>query len=183
MPTNNFQPWTQPEARNIGAKMARGEYLICTDIDHIVTCGLVETVRKTAFDVVRFKREVAILDETGEFTQDRAELTRWGFPPENGLRISAHGNSYAIKRELFLELGGSQQKAVYPNRDEVKLKRGIKKLEAAGKITRIPDDDRPYIYMFPNGRYSGDIDCNPFGFFHNLKRGDAVYNNTRVEYA
>jgi hypothetical protein len=31
-------------------------------------------------------------------------------------------------------------------------------------------DERPTIYMFPNGRYCGEKDFNPFGLFHDLKR-------------
>jgi hypothetical protein len=43
-------------------------------------------------------------------------------------------------------------------------------MEERGEITRIPDDDRPTIYMVPNGRFCGDKNFNPFGLFHDLKR-------------
>jgi hypothetical protein len=39
-PTNDFRPWTQPIARNTGAKIAKGEYLLCTDIDFIISRDL-----------------------------------------------------------------------------------------------------------------------------------------------
>jgi glycosyltransferase involved in cell wall biosynthesis len=167
--TNDFRPWTQPMARNIGARIASGEYLICTDIDHIVSKALIERVMVGDYDVYRFKREAGVLDENGNFTQDMNELKKYGLP-ERSLRLPAHGNSYAIRRGIFLALGGSQQKEQYPNRDEIPIKRGIKRLETRGDITRIPDDDRPTIYMIPNGRFCGDKDYNPFGLFHDLKR-------------
>jgi glycosyltransferase involved in cell wall biosynthesis len=168
--TNNFMPWTQPEARNMGVRAAIGEYVICTDIDHILPRETIDTVLDTKYDVVRFKRFIGALDEHGIFTQDRNVLEQYGYSKERGLRISAHGNSYAIKRELFLRLGGSRQKDHYPNQDEAPLKRQLKRLAKQREITIIPDDDRPSIYMIPNGRYAGDKDANPFGLFHELKR-------------
>ncbi|HRQ68059.1 MAG TPA: hypothetical protein P5031_05795 [Candidatus Syntrophosphaera sp.] len=173
-PTNDFRPWTQPLARNLGARMAKGEYLICTDIDFIITKEIVDCVRNTSYDVIRFKREVGILDENGDLTQDHDKLVEYGFPRDRierrGLRLSAHSNSYAIKRELFLKLGGSQKKDSYPNQDEIRIKHRIKKLAQSGDIKIIPDDDRPTIYMVPNGRFCGDIDYNPFNLFHSLSR-------------
>jgi glycosyltransferase involved in cell wall biosynthesis len=167
--TNDKRPWTQPLARNIGARHAQGEYLICTDIDHIISKELIERVLVGDYDVYHFKREAGALREDGSFTQDMGELKKWGLP-ERSLRLPAHGNSYAIKRGLFLALGGSQQKEQYPNRDEIPIKRGVKRMAARGEATLIPDDDRPTIYMFPNGRFCGERDYNPFGLFHSLKR-------------
>jgi glycosyltransferase involved in cell wall biosynthesis len=174
VPTNDFRPWTQPLARNAGAKIAKGEYIICTDIDFIITKELINTVLEGTYDVIRFKREVGVLDELSNFTQDVEQLGKYGFPVDRierrGLRLSAHSNSYAMKRELFIRLGGSQSKPSYPNQDEVRIKHRFKKLAAQGEITIIPDNDRPTIYMIPNGRFCGDKDYNPFGLFHNLTR-------------
>lgn len=167
--TNDKRPWTQPLARNLGAKYAQGEYLICTDIDHIISKELINRVLVGDYDVYHFKRQAGVLNEDGSFTQDMNVLKQYGLP-ERPLRLPAHGNSYAIKRWVFLALGGSQQKEVYPNRDEIPIKRGVKRMVEKGEITLIPDDDRPTIYMFPNGRFCGDRDYNPFGLFHNLKR-------------
>jgi hypothetical protein len=168
--TNDFRPWTQPVARNKGAGIAQGEYLICTDIDHIISRELIQTVYDSTYDVIRFKRELGVLHPNGDFTQSMDELLKWGYKPREpgAIRIGAHGNSYAIKRELFFRFGGSQQRLSYPNRDEQKIKRWTHRL--GDEIKRIPDDDRPTIYMFPNGRFCGDKDFNPFGYFHNLSR-------------
>lgn len=165
--TNDFRPWTQPIARNKCAEIAKGEYLICTDIDHILVRKLIDTVLNADYDIIRFKREAAILDENGDFVQDMEVLRKWGFIGKK-FRLNAHGNSYAIKRELFIKFGGSQQRTRYPNRDEQKIKRWTHRL--ADQIKRIPDDQRPTIYMFPNGRFCGEANYNPFNFFHTLSR-------------
>ena len=43
--TGNKGKWTQPAARNYGARKAKGEFLLVTDIDHILSRKLIETVR------------------------------------------------------------------------------------------------------------------------------------------
>ena len=173
--TNDFRPWTQQIARNKGVKMASGEYVICTDIDHILTRELIDTVMSTTCDVVRFKRQAGVLDENGNLTQDVNELVRWGLPQaridKKGLLLRPHGNSYGIRRELYLRLGGSREDKVttYPSRDEVPMKRKIKK-DPSITISEYS----PTIYMFPNGFYCGYKDYNPFGMFHNLSRKQCV---------
>lgn len=170
--TNNFNEWTQPEARNYGVKISRGKHAICTDIDHIIDASLIDFVRNHMdIDVIRFSRQVGVLDENGDFTQDIDVMRQYGLLPNRGLSLPPHGNSYSIKRELFISLGGSKSNATYPNRDELLLKKRIKRLQKSGEITVIAErGEKPTIYMFPNGRFCGDIDYNPFGLFHNLSR-------------
>ena len=170
--------WTQPAARNFGVRHSFGEYILCTDIDHIITRELISTVLYMQYDVVRFKREVAILDQCGEFVQTEAVVKEYGYEDRRfksrGFRIAPHTNSFAMRRQLYLDLGGVSEKkvgsGVYPNREEQPLKRAFKRKAAAGDILIIPDDERPTIYMVPNGRYCGEKDYNPFGLFHDLKR-------------
>ena len=169
--TSDFLPWTQPKARNVGAARAEGEVLLFTDIDHIVTKPAVEFGRSFQYDYGRFKRELGVLDKNGNFTQDPKELTAFGLPTEKaygGLRISCHTLSMFIRRELFIMIGGFREKThKYPTHDDGNMKRRLNRIE---RIRKCPDDERPYIYMFPNGRYCGDRDANPTGFFHGLKR-------------
>lgn len=174
--TGDKRPWTQPIARNTGARLARGEYLVCTDVDHILTKPLLDSARQCESDVLRFKRQFGVLDENGNFTQDIETLKAYGLPEERikkrGLRIQPHSNSYCIKRSLFLKLGGSREDRImfYPNRDEVPLKKRLKIDARRGKITI--DAYRPVIYMFPVGHFCGDPNYNPFGLFHDLKRDE-----------
>jgi glycosyltransferase involved in cell wall biosynthesis len=171
--------WTQPAARNLGVKSAHGEWVLTTDIDHIVTKELIDVVVNTNGDVVRFARHLAILDEDGNFSQDREILKLYGVLPNllkrRKLKVSPHCNSCAIKRDLFLRIGGvSEEKVgsgVYPNREEFALKRGLRKVFR--KKEAVLAEEKPVIYMIPNGRFCGDEDYNPFGLFHSLSRKDS----------
>lgn len=176
--TNDKRPWTQPIARNTGVKIAKADYVCCTDIDHILSEHLIETSCNSTTDVIRFKREFGILDEEGIFTQNKEILKLYGLPENRiktrGLKISPHSNSYTIRKSLFLKLGGSREDRImnYPNRDETPLKAKLKYLWKRGKITI--DEYRPTIYMFPVGHFCGDINYNPFNLFHTLNRGSHI---------
>ena len=43
--TNDKRPWTVELARNLGARMAEGEYVLMTDIDYILPKKAIEAVR------------------------------------------------------------------------------------------------------------------------------------------
>jgi glycosyltransferase involved in cell wall biosynthesis len=188
--TNDKRPWTQPAARNYGARRANGDYLICTDIDHIISREVVDIAANAKAHVIRFKRYAGILDEEGNFTQDVGELLKYGLKLRyfnRGLKLPPHGNSYIFKRQLYHDLGGVDERYVgsgkYPNREEVPLKQKLKKLRKNGSIDIIDDDSKPTIYMIPNGKYcgNGDINYNPFGLFHNLSRERNIGRQTNKQ--
>lgn len=172
--THDKREWTQPAARNRGIKYSKGEYLLLTDIDHILTRELIEAVRETDYDVVRFRRKPAVLDEKGAFSVDEQILRRYGLLPKYDKKLPAHGNSFAIRKELYLRLGGVSERLVgtgkYPNREEQTLKARIKHERLKHGLRVWDDESRPIIYMFPNGKYCGSRDYNPFGLFHTLSR-------------
>jgi len=176
--THDFRHWTQPAARNFGVKQAVGKYIIVTDIDHILSRDLIDTVYSEIYDVLRFQREVGVLDENGDFSQDFEKIAAWGFPLDRlhrkGLHISPHTNSFAMTRNLYWKFGGVSEKHVgsgkHPNREEQPVKRRWKKYWKQGRIRMTEDDDRPVIYAIPNGRFCGHKDTNPFGYFHSLER-------------
>jgi len=183
--TNDKRPWTQPAARNLGVKHAKGEYVICTDIDHIISNEVIETARNPGkWDVIRFSRQPAVLDQNGDFTQDMNVLRQYGYN-RNGLNIAPHGNSYIFRRALYIELGGVSEQHVgtgkYPNREEVPLKSKLKKLWKEGEINVWDKPPKPMIYMIPNGHYCGGKDFNPFGLFHNLTRSIRSSRRNRVQ--
>jgi len=140
---------------------------------------VVEAARNATDDVIRFRRELAVLDVNGDFTQDWKMLRAWGYDGDK-INIRPHGNSYIMRTSLYLGLGGVSEQYVgtgkYPNREEVPLKRELKKLEEKGEITIWQDQTKPKIYMIPNGHYcnNGDKDFNPFGYFHDTTRSIRV---------
>ena len=171
--TNDTRPWTQPKARNIGASHATGIILLFTDIDHIITRQAVDFGTTFAYDYGRFYRELGVLDEYGNLTQDPEVLMEWGLPEKKAkgdLHIGCHITSMYIKQSVFKKVGGFREKLTrHPTHDDGDMKR---KLNATG-ISKCPDNERPVIYMFPNGRYCGEKDFNPFGMFHDLERNTA----------
>ena len=56
----------------------------------------------------------------------------------------------------------------YPQGEDNAWKQKRKQWEKENKLKM--SDYGPYIYMFPNGQWCGDVDYNPFGLFHNLSR-------------
>lgn len=168
--TYDERPWTQPKARNIGAREAKGEFLLHTDIDHILPRDTVEVGRNYNYDFGKFKRYLGVLDEQGEFTQDEQTLRDYGARP-GGLRVSCHTLSMIIRAEVFHRLGGFRERLTkYPTHDDGNMKRKLHRALKRGEITKCPDDERPIIYAFPNGRFCGSKNADPCGLFHTLER-------------
>lgn len=179
--TNDFRPWTWPCARNTGARHARGEYLVMVDVDHIVSKAFVETVRGFTGDHIRVNREFAVLDEHGKLTQDRETLLAYGLTEERlntkGVRFTPHRNQFAMHRDLYEKMGGFREDRIgrpYPQREDGDFAKKWRELYECGEIRDFDDlvgyEHRPILYMFPNGKYCGDVDHNPFGLFHTLTR-------------
>ena len=181
--------WTQPAARNYGAREALGEFLILSDIDHIICKPLIDFVAKGEWDAMRFNREVAILDEDGDFVQDDETMLEYGYLQwrleQNKYTIPPHVNSFGIRKKLYLELGGMDERRVgtskYPNHDDSRLRNRLNRLRQEGAIRYCPEDQWPIIYMFPNGKYAGDVDHNPFGLFHDLSRKNEENKQWRLQ--
>jgi len=173
--TNDTRPWTQPKARNVGARAALGEFLLFTDIDHIVPEESVDWCRTCQYDFSKFRRYLGVLDERGRITQDRETLKQYGLDMKRGLRVSCHTLSMVIRQEVFAQTGGYREKfGKHPTHDDGHMKKMLGRRVRRGEITRCPDghgeDYRPVIYVFPNGRFGGNENYNPMGLFHTLQR-------------
>ena len=177
VPTNDTRPWTWAVARNSGAKIAQGEYLLMTDIDYVVTKKAIDDALAFDGDKMCFKREFGVLDESGLLTQDREVLISYGLSAarmaSKGFGLPPHPNNFIMKKSVFWELGGFREDRVglpYPQREDSYFKQAWKNAVAAGRFKDVPH--RPTIYMFPNGQFckGGDVDYNPFGLFHGLTR-------------
>lgn len=175
--TNDKREWTWPLARNKGAKEAKGEYLIMADLDHIISKEIVEAARNFNGDFMRFHREFGVLDEEGNLTQDREVLRSYGLPDEYKLRFTPHRNQFCIHKDLYKKMGGFREDRIgmpYPQREDGDFAKKWREMYEAGEIRDYDDligyDKRPILYMFPNGKFCGDVDFNPKGLFHNLSR-------------
>jgi len=169
--TGDKRPWTWALARNSGARIAKGEYLLMVDLDHIITKECIEMSRTFGGDKLCIKREFGVLTEDGDLTQDLETLVKYGFPRERfnvrGLEISPLPNNFCMRKDVFWELGGYREDLFmrpYPQGEDRLFK---KAWCCSGKMAH---PERPTIYMFPNGYICGHVDFNPFNLFHSLSR-------------
>lgn len=163
-------------ARNLGAKLAKGEFLLMTDIDYIIREADIEQARNMKYDKARFKREFGVLLEDGTVTQDIEVLRQYGLLESRiksrGMQISPHPNNFIIRKSTYFDIGGYREnlQGKYPSRGDTWFKRDWTNYFEAGKATLQPAEERTTLLMFPNGQFCGDVDYNPFGLFHNLSR-------------
>jgi len=175
--TYDFRQWTQGLARNAGVRHTEGEYVLCTDIDHILSKEAIMFCYNFTGDKVIFPREFGVLTEEGELTQDPTVLIDYGLDPcvlksKRGLYASYHGNTYCIPREVYWILGGNDESrclfghhaGVGRGEDSLMNHRWNKWARENNKTCVAG----PKIFMFPNGRYNLNHDPNPKGLFHKL---------------
>lgn len=167
--TNDDRPWTWALARNAGARMATGEYLLMFDLDHIITRKCMDFVVTHNASRIHFLRYFGVLDEDGSLVTDRATLEAWGLRDKRN-RIESHQNSFAMKRKLFWELGGYREDLIgrpYPQGEDSGFYRKWKEYAKERGLSSL---EGPRLYVFPTGRFCGDVDHDERGLFHTLSR-------------
>ena len=161
-------------ARNMGARMARGEYLLMCDVDYIIRKADIEAGRNCKYDKQCFRRQFGALLEDGTPTQDIDILRKYGLLEsrirERGVDMPPHPNSFIMRKSTYWDIGGYREnlQGVYPSRGDTNFKRDWARHFEAGKATVSPN--RTTLLMYPNGQFCGDVDYNPFGLFHVLSR-------------
>ncbi len=119
--TLDKRPWTNNLARNRGAAVASGEYLLMMDIDHVLTPEILDRVQRFSGDMLKFHRQVADLDEHGEVRNLRERLA----PPPN---------IFAIRKTLFEQTGGVRQPRIHRLRhQDAKFRTKYQDLVSQGK--------------------------------------------------
>lgn len=173
--THDSRPWTWPIARNLGAKKAKGNLLFFADIDYIIPREAILMGLDLKEDRMNVRREFGVLDKDGNLTQDLDVLKQYGLPEDRikvkGTNVSAHTNTFIMKKEVFFKMGGYREDRIgrpYPQREDGDFDRAWLKRYEKGEFNRT--HDRPTVYMFPNGKFCGDVDYNPFNLFHNTSR-------------
>ena len=168
-PTGDARPWTQPCARNLGMRIAEGEYVFSTDIDHILPFNAILDGYYFTGDKLEFPREFAVLNNHGDIMQSPAMLFKYGMTrryfSRRGVRRYKHTNTYVMKRKVFMEIGGypehSCNRGTHPTRDDRLLYNRYRKHAEAGNCQPPVMSDVP-VYVFPNTTTSG--------LFHDLPR-------------
>jgi len=174
--TKDTRPWTWALARNKGARIAKGKWIVMYDIDHFPAREIFDILKTYDGDKVIFHREFGILDKRGEKVQDLDVLVEYGFPiaryKSRGLSITALPNNFAMKRKVFWDIGGYREDVFmrsYPQGEDRFFKKSWLVWQRANN--GICSDARPKIYMFPNGYLvNGDVDSDPKNLFHTLTR-------------
>lgn len=169
-PTGDKRPWSQACARNLGAKIAEGEFLLMTDIDHILTREAITAVKNFNGDKMRFTRSYAVLDRNGEINQNPRTLFRYGLSRRRyrrrGLSVIRHTNTFAIRRKIYFEIGGYPTRYCNRPKGGNKGDRGFynqyKKHWLDGKCKE--EVVGPEIHTYPG------LPLDPLGVFHKLKR-------------
>lgn len=182
VPTNDKRRWTQGLARMKGIDIALGKYILCTDIDHIVSREAIEFAMKFKGDKAVFRRYFAYLDEYGNLIRDKQKLIEWGLNPaairDDVLASGYHGNTWLMRKQVFVDLGGYNLKRCNSETHLQGEDREFNKRYAvavrAGQCNE--QVNGPPIYFFPTGRYHATGKENPHGLFHDMvkeKWGDA----------
>lgn len=174
--TNRNLAWTQDLSRNQGAEHARGEILLMTDLDHILSKEAIMASMAFSGARLQFPRYFGVLLEDGTLTEDVDILIDYGFDERrlnrHGLYASFHLNTWAMPRKLFVELGGYKEstctKGYHPGPRQGPDCYFNSKWNSWAKTQGVRPERGPTIYMFPIGRFHKDGDTNPMGMFHGL---------------
>lgn len=174
--TNDTRRWTQGLARMLGISRAQGEYIFCTDIDHIISREAIDFALSFTGDKAVFRRRFAYLNEAGDLVRDRGRVLAWGLLPsairDADLSDGVHGNTWLMRKSVFWELGGYDrtrcESGTHLQGEDRDFNRRWARASRAGKYQE--QVEGPPIYVFPMGRYHVTGDENPHGLFHNMEK-------------
>ena len=173
--THDKRNWTQGLARMKGIESAEGEYIFCTDIDHIISKEAFTFALNFTGDKAVFPRRFAYIDKEGRLVTDRTRLIDWGLNPkairDDDLSGGVHGNTWLLRRSIFYELGGYDlarcNSGSHLQGEDRKFNKTWANACREGKYK--PQIKGPPIYYFPSGRHHVNGDDNPHGLFHGLE--------------
>lgn len=162
------RPWTTGCARNYGASLANGDYVLMTDVDHILSQEAITSAVNFTGDKMTFPRQWGVMMEDGSISQEEVILFSYGLKKElfaeRGLNAGHHPNTFVMNKELYLNtLGGYDESLCgrYGGSD-TNLNKRYNALWKEGIVER--SIKGPPIFVYPDPRR--DVR----GVFHSLKR-------------
>jgi hypothetical protein len=90
------RPWHQHGARNLGARVAKGPWLLLTDMDHVLTAENAE----------RMLARLPTLDRGAAYMLDRVEAETGKPTLGNDGQPKPHPNSFVMTRKTYWKVGG-----------------------------------------------------------------------------
>jgi len=155
--TNDTRPWTEHKARNIGARIAKGDYLLLIDIDYIIPKDTVLKAMKFTGDRMAIKRRFGVLDKHGDIKDDLTSLRKWGLK-ERWVRkgeVEGHRSNFLMNKDLFWKMGGYNEaldgKWRRTGGAGEKFWRHWQRMEQQCQVKL--DAETLNVFMFPNGKY------------------------------
>jgi len=177
-PTGDTRPWTIACARNLGIKIAQGEYILNTDIDHIFNKEAIMAAYNFNGDKMFFRRRYGILDAKGRIRTNPKYLFKYGLSKKRykkyGIKRYYHVGTHCIRKEIVKAIDGypahtcdygthpTREDRLFYNRYLKHKKKGLAKEEVFAKLPAA-------VFHFPVQ--------DPYGYFHQLER------KTRADYA
>lgn len=177
-PTGDYRPWTQACARNLAAKIALGEYLLMTDIDHILTKDAIMSVRDFYGDKMVFPRRFGVLNINGKIVDDPDTLFRYGLSEKYRGRkkffAGCHTNTFAMRKFLYIKLDGYHPRycgiASGANHGDKSFYKKWAKCVGRGSCNGATVG--PPIYVYPGMAKCKTLEeIDPLKLFHGLTRG------------
>lgn len=160
------EKWTQPRARNVGARACPASQLIFfTDIDHILTPEALADADSFRGDMLRFHRKPAFLDPSGKLHTKEDDLLNCGFSHSDlKCKSTEHKATFAIRKTIHDLLGGFDEKfcGTYGS-DDIDYSQRYEKMRTEGNCKPSEFSASP-IYVFPNPR------DDRLSLFHRLLR-------------
>jgi hypothetical protein len=101
------RPWHQHGARNLGAHVAKGKWLLMTDMDHIVPASTITEILRLIPDlrknqVVTFGR----VDAPATLTWKADHWTEFARTRREDGSLKPHVNSFLVRKDRYWKLGG-----------------------------------------------------------------------------
>ncbi len=137
--------WTQHLAINKAVEIARGEYIVKNDVDHVFTSGVIEAISEFKGDMLLFRREAGYLNE---------DLTITSLKNQHPV-YSPIDDIYVVRKRIFQAMGGYPVEAT---RKYGGMGRFLWKYSEAHEARHIPE--KALIYVVPDDRET----------YHNLVR-------------